>query len=68
MFDSEWFHGLMTSQEAESLLKRNGQFLVRERPTQQGQFVLSVMHGGAVKHICLIGEDGEVGVSLKRSV
>jgi len=44
-FDSRWFHGHITSKDAEKLLLdkgKNGSFLVRESNSKPGDFVLSV--------------------------
>lgn len=47
-----WFHGKISRQDAEQLLDRNddGLFLVRESVNYQGDYSLSVCHGGKVEH------------------
>ncbi|KAM3967419.1 SH2 ankyrin repeat kinase [Aphomia sociella] len=48
-----WFHGKISREAAENLLKEEGEdgvFLVRESNTSPGDFVLSVLHQGEVVH------------------
>ncbi|XP_041975466.1 tyrosine-protein kinase Shark [Aricia agestis] len=48
-----WFHGKISRETAERLLKEEGEdgvFLVRESNTSPGDFVLSVLHQGEVVH------------------
>ncbi|XP_077287655.1 SH2 ankyrin repeat kinase isoform X2 [Arctopsyche grandis] len=48
-----WFHGKISRENAERLLKEggeNGVFLVRESNTSSGDYVLSVLHEGEVVH------------------
>ncbi|KAF5295920.1 hypothetical protein FQR65_LT10351 [Abscondita terminalis] len=53
-----WFHGQITRAEAEKLLQKDGDFLVRESPTSEGQYVLSGMQGNTKKHLLLIDPEG----------
>ena len=53
-----WFHGPISRNEAELLLKNDGDFLVRESQ-QPGQFVLSGLNG-TPKHLLLIDPQGIV--------
>ncbi|KAF5295919.1 hypothetical protein FQR65_LT10350, partial [Abscondita terminalis] len=55
-----WFHGQITRAEAEKLLQKDGDFLVRESPTSEGQYVLSGMQGNTKKHLLLIDPEGVV--------
>ncbi|XP_026758712.1 tyrosine-protein kinase Shark isoform X2 [Galleria mellonella] len=48
-----WFHGKISREAAEKLLKEEGEdgvFLVRESNTSPGDYVLSVLHQGEVVH------------------
>ncbi|XP_045459480.1 tyrosine-protein kinase Shark [Melitaea cinxia] len=48
-----WFHGKISRETAEKLLKEEGEdgvFLVRESNSSPGDFVLSVLHQGEVVH------------------
>ncbi|CAI9727498.1 adaptor 1 [Octopus vulgaris] len=56
----EWYHGPLSRKEAELLLEHEGDFLVRESTTTQGQFVLSGRHSAGVKHLLLIDPEGVV--------
>ncbi|XP_064649487.1 SHC-transforming protein 2-like [Lineus longissimus] len=56
----EWYHGPMSRKQAEELLKQNGDFLVRESTSNQGQYVLSGIQNGKVKHLLLVDPDGVV--------
>ncbi|XP_075714144.1 SHC-transforming protein 4 isoform X2 [Rhinoderma darwinii] len=55
-----WYHGKMNRKVAESLLIRDGDFLVRESTTSVGQYVLSGLHGGHPKHLLLVDPEGKV--------
>lgn len=55
-----WFHGQISRAEAERRLERDGDFLVRESPHSEGQFVLSGMQDNLKKHLLLIDPDGVV--------
>ncbi|XP_063548484.1 tyrosine-protein kinase Shark [Cydia strobilella] len=49
----DWFHGKISRESAEKLLKEEGEdgvFLVRESNTSPGDYVLSVLHQGEVVH------------------
>ncbi|XP_078668411.1 SHC-transforming protein 1-like [Branchiostoma floridae x Branchiostoma belcheri] len=60
LYEEEWFHGPMTRKQAEELLEEDGDFLVRESTTSQGQYVLSGMQEGRVKHLLLVDPQGVV--------
>lgn len=55
-----WFHGQINRAEAERLLVNDGDFLVRESPNSEGQYVLSGMQDNTRKHLLLIDPDGVV--------
>ncbi|GJQ87814.1 hypothetical protein Trydic_g18665 [Trypoxylus dichotomus] len=55
-----WFHGKINRAEAEKLLISDGDFLVRESPNSEGQYVLSGMQDNMKKHLLLIDPDGVV--------
>ncbi|KAM6942687.1 SHC-transforming protein 1-like [Xenentodon cancila] len=55
-----WFHGRLAREQAESLLSCTGDFLVRESSSASGQYVLSGMEGGTVRHILLVDPHGQV--------
>lgn len=60
-----WYHSRMSRRDAEKLLSRDGDFLVRESTTNPGQYVLSGLHRGLPKHLLLVDPEGVV--SLLRS-
>lgn len=55
-----WFHGRISRAEAERLLQKDGDFLVRESTNTPGQFVLSGMQDNNKKHLLLIDPEGIV--------
>ena len=61
-----WYQGEMSRKEAEGLLKRDGDFLVRKSASNPGSFVLTGMHNGQAKHVLLVDPEGTV--STGRSV
>ncbi|CAB3978436.1 SHC-transforming 1-like [Paramuricea clavata] len=56
----DWFHGPMSRHDAESLLVRDGDFLVRESTTNPGQYVLTGSQNGYPKHLLLVDPEGVV--------
>ena len=56
----DWFHGPMSRQDAEKLLVRDGDFLVRESTTNPGQYVLTGSQNGYPKHLLLVDPEGVV--------
>ncbi|XP_060867330.1 SHC-transforming protein 1 [Metopolophium dirhodum] len=58
--DEIWFHGSITRQHAEALLKHDGDFLVRESQGSPGQYVLTGLQGDVKKHLLLIDPEGAV--------
>lgn len=55
-----WYHGCVSRSEAESMLTKNGDFLVRESQGSPGQYVLTGMNNGMSKHLLLIDPEGVV--------
>uniref|UniRef100_A0A3Q0S583 SHC (Src homology 2 domain containing) transforming protein 2 n=1 Tax=Amphilophus citrinellus TaxID=61819 RepID=A0A3Q0S583_AMPCI len=55
-----WYHSRMSRRDAEKLLSRDGDFLVRESTTNPGQYVLSGLHRGLPKHLLLVDPEGVV--------
>lgn len=56
----KWYHGQMTRNDAELLIQKKGQFLVRQSINLKNQFVLSSFNNNEVKHVCLVNDDGTV--------
>ncbi|KAA0712263.1 SHC-transforming protein 2 [Triplophysa tibetana] len=56
-----WYHGRMSRRDAENLLGRDGDFLVRDSATNPGQYVLTGMQCGLPKHLLLVDPEGVVG-------
>lgn len=59
-----WYHSRMSRRDAERLLVRDGDFLVRESTTNPGQYVLTGMHCGLPKHLLLVDPEGVVSFFL----
>ncbi|XP_009945371.1 PREDICTED: SHC-transforming protein 3, partial [Leptosomus discolor] len=55
-----WYQGEMSRKEAEQLLKKCGDFLVRKSTTNPGSYVLTGMHNGQAKHLLLMDPEGTV--------
>ncbi|KAM7012388.1 SHC-transforming protein 2 isoform 1-T2 [Tautogolabrus adspersus] len=55
-----WYHSRMSRRDAERILVRDGDFLVRESTTNPGQYVLTGMHCGLPKHLLLVDPEGVV--------
>ncbi|XP_065225681.1 SHC-transforming protein 1-like isoform X1 [Planococcus citri] len=60
LHEENWFHGSIGRQQAEALLKQDGDFLVRESQGSPGQYVLTGIQGGIKKHLLLIDPEGVV--------
>lgn len=58
--DEPWYQGEMSRKEAEGLLEKDGDFLVRKSTTNSGSFVLTGMHNGQAKHLLLVDPEGTV--------
>ncbi|KAM8960174.1 SHC-transforming protein 3 isoform 1-T1 [Pelodytes ibericus] len=55
-----WYVGEMCRKEAEKLLKKDGDFLVRKSVNNPGSYVLTGMHHGQAKHLLLVDPEGTV--------
>ena len=58
-----WFHGPISRNESEKRLKKDGDFLVREKLSASNdtiQYVLSGYQSGVVKHLLLVDPHGRV--------
>ncbi|KAJ8872500.1 hypothetical protein PR048_026106 [Dryococelus australis] len=55
-----WFHGPVSRQDAEALLTKDGDFLVRESQGSPGQYVLTGMQNNVKKHLLLVDPEGVV--------
>ncbi|XP_008014874.3 SHC-transforming protein 4 [Chlorocebus sabaeus] len=60
LWSEECYHGKLSRKAAESLLVKDGDFLVRESATSPGQYVLSGLQGGQAKHLLLVDPEGKV--------
>jgi len=56
----DWYHGAVSRDAAERLLKNNGDFLVRDSGNTPGQYVLSGMQNNSKKHLLLVDPNGIV--------
>lgn len=57
-----WYQGEMTRKEAEQLLKKCGDFLVRKSTSNPGSYVLTGLHNGQAKHLLLVDPEGTVSI------
>lgn len=55
-----WFHGPISRTEAEALIRKDGDFLVRESQATVGQYVLTGMQDNNTKHLLLVDPEGIV--------
>uniref|UniRef100_A0A8B9QVU4 SH2 domain-containing protein n=2 Tax=Anatinae TaxID=2068716 RepID=A0A8B9QVU4_ANAPL len=53
-----WYQGEMSRKDAEQLLKKCGDFLVRKSTTNPGSYVLTGMQNGQAKHLLLVDPEG----------
>lgn len=51
-----WYHGMISRQETEEMLRQNGDFLVRESSKKPGSYVLSVQWGG-LRHFIILQDE-----------
>eukprot|EP00047_Mylnosiga_fluctuans_P002114 m.223237 g.223237 ORF g.223237 m.223237 type:complete len:461 (-) comp10897_c0_seq1:59-1441(-) len=56
----KWFHGPLRREAADMMLRKNGDFLVRENISSPGQYVLSTLQGGNPVHLLLVDPAGRV--------
>jgi len=65
----KYFHGMLSRVDAEALLVRDGEFLVRKSAKKVGQYVLTGMANSKPQHLLLIDKDGKVSsVEERRGV
>lgn len=55
-----YFHGQIPRAKAESLVRDDGDFLVRESSNKPGQYVLTGLSNGRSQHLLLIDKSGKV--------
>lgn len=60
LLQENWFHGPISRGIAESLLRHDGDFLVRESQGTSHQYVLTGLNGGLPKHLLLIDPKNSV--------
>lgn len=60
-----WYHGKISRNEAESLIRNDGDFLVRESLLNPGKYILTVMQGDTKKHLLLVDPDGKIRTKEK---
>ncbi|KAG8181357.1 hypothetical protein JTE90_008833 [Oedothorax gibbosus] len=58
--EEPWFHGPISRQESESLVVKDGDFLVRESQNTPGQYVLTGMQRSLRKHLLLVDPEGVI--------
>ncbi|CAI9720293.1 tyrosine-protein kinase CSK isoform X3 [Octopus vulgaris] len=65
--DWRWFHGNITRQEAEGILKENidGSFLIRESKTNIGEYSLSVYHQSEIIHYHIQFKNKQISLDAK---
>ena len=68
LHQQKYFHGAINRIEAEALLKKDGQFLVRESTRYLGQYVLTGMANGRPCHYLLMDSDGKVSPGIVQGV
>lgn len=56
----QWYHGAISRKDAEFLMRNDGEFLVRESQGSPGQYVLTGMQSGLIKHLLLVDPEGVV--------
>uniref|UniRef100_A0A914D547 SH2 domain-containing protein n=1 Tax=Acrobeloides nanus TaxID=290746 RepID=A0A914D547_9BILA len=62
--DMSWFHGIVRREMAESLIIKEGEFLVRQSATFPGQIILTLMDSEDFpQHICLVDLDARIKTS-----
>lgn len=60
LLTEQWFHASISRSAAEALLKKDGDFLVRESQGRPGQYVLTGLQEHTPKHLLLIDPEGTV--------
>ena len=56
----KYYHGCISRIEAEALLEKDGQFLIRESSKRPGQYVLTGMANSQPQHLLLMDKEGKV--------
>lgn len=67
LLTESWYHGPISRGQSESLLRNDGDFLVRESQGSSGQYVLTGMQTTSAKHLLLIDPEGIVRTYLNFS-
>ncbi|CAL8095961.1 unnamed protein product [Calicophoron daubneyi] len=49
-----WYHHILSKEDAERSVRRNGEFLVRESPREAGNFVLTTKWNGCMIHLLVV--------------
>lgn len=64
--EESWFHGTIDRKDVPILLKKEGDYLVRESSTKPGQFVLSTRStvDGSLKHFIIQSDDVSAALAL----
>lgn len=60
LLTEDWYHGPISRKDSETLVAKDGDFLVRESQGSPGQYVLTGMQGGMRKHLLLVDPEGVV--------
>ncbi|KRY34624.1 SHC-transforming protein 4 [Trichinella spiralis] len=55
-----WYHGRITREQSQLLVRQDGDFLVRQSCSDPSQYVLTGMQDGKHRHLLLIDDDGAV--------
>ncbi|KAK3591467.1 hypothetical protein CHS0354_033465 [Potamilus streckersoni] len=63
-----WYHGSISRQRAEQLVKKNGDFLVRDSISKPGDFVLTVCWKGVPLHFVINSKVTDHGIMLPPKV
>ncbi|CAG2168738.1 unnamed protein product [Oppiella nova] len=64
----DWFHGPISRKESETLVAKDGDFLVRESQGSAGQYVLTGMQSGIRKHLLLVDPEGVVSANERQDL
>lgn len=58
--EEPWFHTEVDRMSAETMLQNDGDFLVRESLSYQGQYILTALQDGVPMHLLLVDPQGRV--------
>jgi len=66
--EEPWFHGTIDRKDIHTLLKKEGDYLVRESSTKPGQYVLSTRStvDGSLKHFIIQSEDVSTALAVPK--